>query len=124
MERGCFRTAHPELKNALLAIKNSPTGFLNCVQPVSAELNERAIARAVETCMGTGGGKEMSGQRFMQLLFGAGAHFFSEHDTLKALDLEVALHSYRDDVIKVDAIKEATKALRRKCIEKRVQGGP
>ena len=45
---------------------------------------------------------------------------FTDEGELRTLDFEIALHSFQEDGVKPEAIREACKLLRRKCIEKRV----
>ena len=63
-------------------------------------------------------------QRFEQLIHQTAKHAVNPSSGyLKTLDVALLLENLReDDAVKGDAIREACRALRRKCVERRVLG--
>ncbi|CAD7971947.1 unnamed protein product [Amoebophrya sp. A120] len=110
-----FRNAPPELKSALLAMKHLRTTMLSQSNQ-SAICPESVIAKALEKCVPA---KQLSPERFIQMLRKTAPHLFSNGE-LRILDFDIALHNFDQEVIKPQAIREACRALRKKCIEKRV----
>lgn len=62
----------------------------------------------------------MNAQRLAQFLFPVAPWAYSDGNNLRTIDLEIALQNWTPELTKPEAITDATKALRAKCLEKRV----
>ncbi|CAD7925572.1 unnamed protein product [Amoebophrya sp. A25] len=114
---------HPELRIGLQAMRNSPA----CLGALFAaakdgQVSEGSFVRIAELALGLATVKQLPGERVLKLLRKAAPHLFEsgEGGTLRLLDFTVCLSSYQEEIVQIDALREATRALRRKCIEKRV----